>query len=315
MKTDHDGLDGGWAGDIAELRDIALFVAVADGGSFTQAARRVGLPTSTLSWRIGDFERRLGIKLFNRTTRRVELTPAGAIYLDRCRRVADDARAVTREMKAEATVPQGRLRVSATADFAIGFLAPLLPAFLDRYPGVTVDLDTSAVIADLTADKLDVAIRIGKLGDSQLVARRLMEAHLNLFASPVYLERFGEPSSPADLRMHHCIKVGPDGGDVQWQLTSDETIADIDVTPRLWTNAMSVARELVLKGLGIAMLVEELYRRDIASGDAVRVLPKWSHQTSTISAVVPARALPAKTRVFVDYLIEAFASGTRASRP
>ena len=196
LKTDNDRLDSDWAGDIAELRDIALFVAVADCGSFTLAARRVGLPTSTLSWRINEFERGLGIKLFNRTTRRVELTPAGAIYLDRCRRVAADARAVTREMRAEATVPQGRLRVSATADFAIAFLAPLLPTFLDRYPGVSVDLDSSAMIADLAADKLDVAIRIGTLADSGLVARRLMEAHLNLFAAPAYLQRFGEPSSP-----------------------------------------------------------------------------------------------------------------------
>ena len=299
---------------MAELRDIALFVAVADCGSFTQAARLVGLPTSTLSWRISEFERALGIKLFNRTTRRVELTPAGGIYLDRCRRVANDARAVTREMRAEATVPQGRLRVSATADFAIAFLAPLLPAFLDRYPGVAVDLDTSAMIADLTADKLDVAIRIGALADSELVARRLMDAHLNLFAAPAYLQRFGEPASPTDLRMHHCIKVGPKGGDIHWRLSCEETFADVDVTPRLWTNAMSVARELVVKGLGIAMLVEELYESDIESGRAVRVLPAWSHQTSPISAVVPDRALPAKTRVFIEYLIESFDTGRRARK-
>jgi DNA-binding transcriptional LysR family regulator len=306
LKTENNPLDSQSDPDLEVLRDMFLFVAVAESGSFTAAAKKVRLPNSTLSWRINEFELALGVKLFNRTTRRVELTSAGSMHLGRCKQLVCEAQAITSEMRAQSNVPRGRLRISTTADFAIVLLAPLLPEFERRYPQISLDIDTNATRADLVAENLDLAIRMGTLPDSGMVARFLMDAHLNLYASPEYLQRFGTPQSPGELMQHHCLKAGAEPGEVLWRLRRGSEVFEARALPKYWTNNLGLVRQMMLNGQGIGVLVEELYAQDISSGRVVRVLPEWTYSTVTVSAVLPQRHIPAKTRVFVDFLVEMF---------
>jgi len=306
-------LDNGTEPALDALRDMALFVAVAEARSFTSASKKLGLPTSTLSWRINEFEQLLGTKLFNRSTRRVELTTTGWLHLERCQQLVRDAKLLTDEMRAQSVAPQGRIRLSTTTDFATCLLSPLLPEFIRRYPNISIDLDLSATRVDLLGDKLDLAIRMGSLPDSGLIARHLMDAHLNLYASPTYLREAGSPATPAALHQHQCIKAGPTPGELTWILSRRDERAEIKLPARFWSNQIGVTRALVIQGLGIGLLVEELFWEDIEAGRLVRVLPEWSCAPTAVSAVVPARQVPARTRVFVDYLVEEFsrAAGSR----
>lgn len=189
------------------LRDMALFVEVARARSFTKAAERLQMPTSSVSRRVGRLEQQLGIKLFGRTTREVRLTDAGAIYLQRCALLVDEARVAHEDIDAYVRSPRGRLRISVTADFATVFLAPLLVEFRVRHPDITFDIDVSPRRVDLHSEPFDLALRIGALEDSSLVARRLALLRVGLYASPSYIKARGQPKRPQDLTGHSAVRV------------------------------------------------------------------------------------------------------------
>ena len=169
------------------LPDMVLFVAVAKAESFTRAARALAMPVSTVSRRLGEMETRLGVQLLTRTTRQVVLTDIGAIYFERCRAIVDAAEAAQAELQGQSAVPRGRLRISATADFALTYLTPVFEEFATRFPEVSFELDLTPRSVDLVAENFDVAIRMGQLPDSQLVARKLGASARGLYASPAYL--------------------------------------------------------------------------------------------------------------------------------
>src|SRR5689334_7442969 len=187
------------------LNDMALFVEVVKANGFRHAAEAVGIPNSTLSRRISALEKAIGLRLLHRTTRKIELTEAGQIYFERCKRIVDEARLAHEQLGELLAQPSGVLRVSLPVDFANIYLAPLIADFAGRYPGISFDFDLTPRLVDLVSEPFDVAIRMGKPPDSNLIARQLANLPCYLYASPRYLERSGEPGHPTDLTQHECL--------------------------------------------------------------------------------------------------------------
>ncbi len=187
------------------LNDMALFVEVAKTLSFRRAAVAAGVPNSTLSRRIGALEKAIGLRLLHRTTRTVQLTEAGLIYYERSRRIVEEARMAHEQLGELLAQPSGVLRASLPVDFATIFMAPLIEEFARRYPGIAFDIDLTPRRVDLIREPFDVAIRMGELTDSTLIARLLARLAVGVYASPRYLKVSGEPKRPTDLAQHDCL--------------------------------------------------------------------------------------------------------------
>jgi DNA-binding transcriptional LysR family regulator len=284
------------------LRDLALFVEVAKARSFTRAAATLGVPTSSLSRRVAELEASVGVALFNRTTRRVDLTEAGAVYLAQCERIVDAAREAHDQVRGLVQTPQGLLRISGEADLAPRLIAPAVAEFMRLYPAVRLELDLSPRRVDLVAENFDLAIRLGQLPDSALTVRRLALLGVNLYASPEYLQRAGTPLEPSDLRSHARIHLLHQGDRGEWKLAKSNETVTIEAGASLSANNMTMIRQLASLGLGVAVLDDIMAREDIGSGALQPVLPDWTLQPIAVSVLTPARLLPAKTRKFIDLL-------------
>src|SRR5262245_12186567 len=215
---------------------MALFVEVAKKRSFSRAAEALGMPTSSLSRRISELERRIGVQLLNRTTRRIELTHAGALYFERSQRIVEEARIAHEQLTAEVEEPRGSLRVSMPADFGVGFLAPLLEDFVRRYPGISFDFVLSPGMVDLVSGGVDVAIRTGTLPDTRLIARRIASVSRYLYAAPAYLAMAGRPAEPSDLARHECLHMAGAGRSAAWRLIRGKKGVDVRVGGRFACN-------------------------------------------------------------------------------
>lgn len=282
------------------LNDMALFVEVIKANSFRGAAEAIGMPNSTVSRRIAELERRIGLRLLNRTTRRIELTEGGRLYYERCRRIVDEARLAHEEISELVGNPSGLIRLSMPIDFGVVYLAPLLAEFAERYPHIQFDLDLTPKRLDLIRDPVDLVIRIGPLPDSQLIARPLGTLQRSLFASPSYLERQGPPGSPEALLQHQCLRML----DAPWVLQNGAQQLSLAVHGRYLLNNVGMLRRLALLGQGIAMLVDEMIAEDLACGRLQRVLPGWQAPSLPVYAITETRLLPAKVRVLIDFLGE-----------
>jgi DNA-binding transcriptional LysR family regulator len=287
---------------VDEFRDLALFVAVAEARSFTRAAAKLSIPTSSLSRRIAELESSLGIRLFHRTTRRVELTEAGTLYLERCQRIIEAAQDARAQLRGLADTPQGLLRVSAEAEVGPRLVAPLVAEFLAQYPGVTLDLDLSPRRVDLLAEGYDVAVRLGRLPDSALTVRRLALLRVSLYAAPDYLARHGAPTHPDDLVRHARIHLMHQGDSGDWPLTRDGETVEVRAGGLVSANNMTMVRHLARLGVGIAVLDEVMAGEDVSQGTLRPVLEGWTLPPVALSVLTPSRLLPAKTRRFVEML-------------
>lgn len=283
------------------LRDMGLFVEVARARSFRRAAATLGLPGSTLSRRILALEKALGLRLLHRTTRRIELTEAGQIYFERSKRIVDEARLAHEQLGEMVSNPSGVLRISAPVDFATVFLAPILPGFRARYPGISLELDLTPRRVDLVAEPFDLAIRMGDLPDSQLVARRIAEVPRYLYASPDYLDAGGEPVDPDDLADHACLLFPEERS---WTLLRGGDVRQIAVSGAIHLNNVGMMQRLAVEGLGIAMLARESAGQEVATGRLRHVLPTWQAKPIAVHAITETRLLPAKTQRFIEYLKE-----------
>ncbi len=287
------------------LRDLPLFVAVAGQRSFTRAAAQLGLPTSTLSRRIAALERSLGLTLFHRNTRTVELTEAGALYLARCKPILEAAREAHRDVGGLTRAPGGVLRMSIEAETGLRLVAPAIGRYRELYPDVRLELDLSPRRVDLLAEGFDLAIRIGDLPDSTLTVRRLALLRGALFAAPAYLQRFGTPTHPTELAAHRRIHLLHKADRGEWRLRDAAgEMVEIAGTDAVVTNNMTMARQLARLGLGVAILDEVMARDDAAIGVLTPVLPGWTLPPMPLSIITPTRLLPAKTRAFVDLIAE-----------
>jgi DNA-binding transcriptional LysR family regulator len=290
--------------DLMELLpEMVLFVAVAKTRSISGAARALAMPLATVSRRLATLEQRLGLQLLTRTTRKVELTEAGARYFERCRAILEAAEAAHDELNDQLENPRGHLRVSATADFALTFLTPLFAEFAQRYTGISFSFDLTPRSVDLVAESIDVAIRMGALPDSQLTTRKLGAARGGIYAAPSYLAGAGRLQAPADLGHHQCLLVLRVGDEVtHWTLLRGNETVRIAVAGRFVANNIRLLLQLATLGLGVAVLDCKLAQPEVDAGRLVRVLPEWSPPPVPVHALTPSRLLPAKTRLFLDCL-------------
>ncbi|MEE9929218.1 LysR family transcriptional regulator [Microvirgula aerodenitrificans] len=285
------------------LNDMALFVAVVKAKGFRHAAEAVGMPNSTVSRRISALEKAIGLRLLHRTTRRIELTEAGQLYYERCKRIVDEARLAHEQLGTLLAQPTGTLRASLPVDFANTYLAPLIAEFAGRYPGIRFDLDLTPRLVDLVAEPFDVAIRMGKPPDSGLIARQLASLSSFLYASPRYIEQAGEPRHPLDLAQHACLgfRTGKAG---TWTLHRGEESVAVAVDGRFQLNSAGLIRRLSSLDQGIAVLPAEIVDEEVAQGRLRRILPDWEGPSTPVYAMTETRLLPAKTQRFIEFLRE-----------
>ncbi|MEN9419417.1 MAG: hypothetical protein RI988_3037 [Pseudomonadota bacterium] len=301
------------------LRDMALFVEVVRTRSFTAAAANLDMPASTLSRRIAGLERSLGLALLTRTTRRVDVTDAGADLFARSAHLVEEARVAHEQIREGASVATGTLRLSCTPDFATLYLPPVLEAFTRQHPAVNVELDLSPRVVDLYSEPLDAAVRIGSLPDSGLVARRMGAVSRGLFASPAYLRSAGVPSSPHDLSGHMCVRLQSGDTGRAWRLNSgprhDGEALRIEVSGRFVAGSVAMVRQLVLLGAGIGALDQLIVREDVAQGRLIPVLPNWVMAPSPVHLLTVSRFAPARVRLFGDLLAQRMGRAVNGSAP
>jgi DNA-binding transcriptional LysR family regulator len=287
------------------LQDLAVFVAVAETEGFSAAARRLAVSKAMVSVAIARLEARLGVRLFQRTTRRISLTEAGAATLPHAQRSLLAARDAEEAATQSLASPRGVLRINAPMSFGLLHVVPALGAFAKTYAEVRVDLVLDDRVLDLVEGGFDLALRIGTLGDSGLVAQRIGTSRNVLVAHPDYLARAGEPRTPSDLLEHAALVYSLSSTGARWVLTRGSKSETVRVSGPLQANSSLALHQALLQGLGLARIPRFIVGDDLARGTLVQVLPEWSLAEQGIFALTTARTyLPRKTRVFIDFLRE-----------
>lgn len=288
-----------------QLGDLDIFARVVATGSMSQAAREVGLSPPVISKRIKRLEERLGTRLLQRTTRQIALTEAGRGFHERVLAILASVDDAENWVSQRASLARGPLRVSAPTTFGRLHVAPHLVRFLEKYPGISLDLSLSDSFVDLVGEGIDVAIRIADLADTSLVARKLAPNHRVLCAAPAYLEKHGTPTALADLTRHKLLVHNAD----HWRLEGPEGAVSVPVHSALATNSSEVIREAVIAGLGIALRSTWDVGPELKSGKLKIVLPLYrASRRVAIYAVYPSRRhLPQRSRVFIDFLLDLYA--------
>jgi LysR family transcriptional regulator, regulator for bpeEF and oprC len=290
---------------VIDLNALRVFERVASLRSFSAAARSLGSPKSSVSRAVAQLEAVLGSRLFQRTTRTVALTDSGVALLDRCADILTRVDETVDYVGSFGGSPRGLLRISAGIGFGLNVLSELLPDFLLRYPKVDVALDLTSRSVDLVATSIDVAIRMGPLPDSELVATRLGTIQRHLCAAPSYLARRGTPRTPGALRSHDVIELpGTEGRPRRWTLAKPSGKPRIvELSPRITVNDALTIHRLVRNGAGVGGLSAYLCAADIEAGRLVHVLPGWRLPAVPVHVVFPsARELSPAVRAFVDFL-------------
>jgi DNA-binding transcriptional LysR family regulator len=280
---------------------LSAFVAVADLKGFAAAARKLGQSVSAITRLVADLEQRLGLRLLQRTTRSVTLTDAGARYLERARRILADLEEADGSARAEQAAPTGRLVVSAPLAFGRLHVAPLMGAYLERYPDVTGELMLSDRIVNLIEDGIDLAVRIGALADSSLIVRPIGETRRIVVAAPGYLKRHGAPADPRELGAHKLIHFGGLGGGPDWRFLREGREERAAIAPNYVTNSADVAVFQAAREGGLTMVMAYQAARELREGRLRIVLADFETPPAPIQIVYPsARLLSAKVRAFVD---------------
>ena len=291
------------------LAPIAAFVRVVERGSFTAAARDLSRSTSSVSRQVSALEERLGARLLHRSTRAVSPTEAGEAFYSRCVRLLADLDEAEEAVAHLQAAPRGTLRLSVPMSFGVRYLAPLITSFLCRYPEVRVEANFSDRRVDLVDEGFDLAVRIGALDDSSLVARRLAPYARLVVASPALVERLGVPAHPSDLSAMPGLLFAYQQTGAIWGFQGPDGEASVRLSGRLSANSGEALLEAALAGLGVALLPDFLVAADLAAGRLVRLLHGWVEQGHAIWAVYPHnRHLAPKVRLFVDHLVTAFGS-------
>ncbi len=286
-----------------DMNEVLIFSRVVDAGSFTAAGRALDLPKSTVSRMVAALDERLGVRLLERTTRRLRLTEAGSVLYERARRIAlalDEAEAAVGELQAE---PKGTIRLTAPVDMGHTWLGPIIARFLAAYPEVNVDIELTGRVVDLLAEGFDVAIRAGRLADSSLVARRLGRTRISLFASPDYVAWRGAPETPDQLAEHDFVLFRGSRFEETLSLRRGTVEREIRVQGRASANDFTMLRALCVAGSGIAQLPDVVGALEVEAGRLVPVLDDWCTGEGQVAAVYPSsRHLSTTVRAFLDHL-------------
>lgn len=285
-----------------ETTTLQLFIRIASTGAIGKAGTEFGLSPTAATQRIKRLEHELGVRLFNRTTRTVTLTSDGEIFLVHARNMIANFEDALSDLSGSDTNIRGELRVTGSASFGRRYVAPYIGEFLAQYPSVKVRLDLSDSVVDIVEQGFDLALRIGTLESSSLIARKLADNPRLLVASPEYIERAGRPDTPADLAAHKCIVLAQNRN---WTLRDARGIVtDVRVTGNFSTNYGDVVTKAALSGVGIALKSAWDIRESLADGSLVPVLEEYSIEPvwSLWAVRPPGQSMPARVRVFIDFI-------------
>jgi DNA-binding transcriptional LysR family regulator len=290
------------------LDGMRTIVAAVETGSFTAASERLGFSKALVSKYVGEVESRLGVRLFNRSTRRLALTEAGRSYYDQAIPLLEEFTALVDNVTGEQAAPRGLLRVSVPVTFGEMKLSPLIPRFLEQNPDMQVDLQMSDRMIDMLEEGIDVVIRIGGVDDSSLIAKHIKSLPLILCASPDYLDKHTYPTSADCLGKHNCIidsnfRIGK-----HWPIVSpDGRTSSIEVNSRVAANSPRAVKEIAVAGGGIGMIPRFIIEKELDEGVLTEVLPGFSTLEFGLFAIYPHRRyLSRKVRCFIDFLVEEF---------
>jgi DNA-binding transcriptional LysR family regulator len=285
------------------LNDLSLFIRVVETGSFTAAADSLNVQKSTISRRIAQLEDTLGIRLIQRTTRKLKLTPEGEELFNRAQPLVDDLEAVQDDISASKTELRGRLRLTMPTEIGVFMMNEVITSFMQTYPKLEVDVELSTRTVDLIEEGVDLALRLGPLPNSSLIARHIAGLHRGLFATPEYLEQHGMPKTPDDLAHHQCISLLKPFDHLRFTNWNDNE--PVTMGGRLRTNSMSFVREMILQGMGIGRLPEVFCGELVKTGRIVRVLDEFTLDPLEINALYASRRnLNPRVRAFLDHMSE-----------
>lgn len=290
--------------DFAHL--LMIYVRTVEHGNFSAAARSLNLSPSAVSKQIRRLEDRLGVRLLNRSTRRITLTDEGRVFYERARRIAEEVSEAEETIISMGSQVRGTLRVTATVALAKAHLLPLFPEFLKRYPDLHLVLELTDRPVDFVEEGVDVAIRFTEqITDTSVVARKLLSNRRVICAAPGYLEAHGAPATPDDLLKHNCLRLWTISTWNDWEFEGPDGVRTLRVDGNFEANSADAVYHAALAGLGIARLSTYLVGKDLQEGRLVQLLPEYVHQNADILAVYPERRnLSPKVRAFIDFLME-----------
>ncbi len=285
--------------------EMMVFVQVVEAGSFSEAARLMMMTPSTVSKLVARLENRLGIRLIERSTRRLALTKEGEFYYERSQQLLTSLDETEQQIAQGGAEPEGLIRVSSSVTFGVAALEPILPAFWEAYPGIVIDLSLSDETVDLYLDRTDVAIRVGKLADSNLMARKIGTTQRRIVASPAYLEKWGKAETPEDLLKHNCLGFNFRRANPVWPMREGGSIVERMFSGSMLVNNGETIRRMAIAGVGIGRIADYHVRGAIARGELVELLAD-----STVSDFDDIHALyrgaqlmPARVRAFLDFTV------------
>jgi len=288
--------------------EMGIFQRVIECGSFAGAAEDAGLSPSAVSKLITRLELRLGVRLINRTTRRLSLTHEGEIYLERTRDILRAIEATEAEVASTRLSPRGHLRVHAFPTFAVDHLSSALPDFLARYPRITLDFLVTNRPVDVIADKIDIALRVGRLNDSTLVARKIVDLTQVVCANPKYLARHGRPAHPTDLAHHACLTLSHFPGANRWSFRINGELVQVEVKGPVAADSAHMLLRLAIEGVGIIRFGDNVVDRAIREGLLESILQDFQEPENfpLWAMLPPGQQRAPKVKVFIDFLTERF---------
>lgn len=287
---------------------MQVFVRVVERGSFSAAARDLGLTQSGVSKQVQALEQHLGVRLMNRTTRSARVTEAGARYHERCRALLAELEAAEAEVRGRRGTPAGVVTVSAPVPFGLEFVVPRLVEFQRRNPGIHVHMQLTDQAVNLVEEGIDLAIRLGRLAGDGMVARKIGDSPVALVAAADYAARSPLPHAPSDLAAHHCLLYTLSGAAATWRLSKGSQHESVRVSGTFRANNLLALRQALLAGFGVALLPLWMVDSGLRDGRLVELLEGWRADPMEIHAVYPtSRMLPARVRVLLEYLAAEFA--------
>lgn len=287
-----------------DLNQLMVFAKVAENQSFTKAAKELGIEKSTVSSKVSQLEKRLGVRLLSRTTRLVTLTEAGEGYYQYCHQIVETAREADHFADTQISEPQGVLRISVPLDFGLLLVQQLIKPFMQEYPDLKIDLFVIDREVDLIAERYDLTLRIGPglLKDSSLIGKKLFDVKMGLFASPQFLSEHGEPKTPDDLRKIPCVIFTKEQESV-FEFGSGFLPEDYQVSSNLKINDILICKEAAISGLGISIMPVAIAQSDIKLKKLKHILPEYNLPSMALFVVYPSRQwMPSKLKVFLQYL-------------
>lgn len=295
-----------------DLVELKAFVTVVEAGSFNRAADQLGASAAAVSRRISALEHALGVKLLNRTTRQLDLTEAGRQFYDDAVNIFELLESAEEKLQTGHQTIRGNLRIAAPLSFGIGRIAPVLPAFMQRYPNLKVHLQLEDRLTDLVAEGVDIAVRISdSLQDSTLVATRIAAIPMVYCASPSYLQQHGEPANPTELSQHACLHYSLINSRENWRFAMGDAPRDLEIHGPLSSNNGDVLREAAIQGLGIILSPAFIVEDALHDGRLQPILSSYRPAPYGLYAVRPSRQFtPVRVSALIDFLKEQFDDGS-----